>query len=62
MGNSDERQVPDVLELYRERAFREVVDESKVLWRAFGKATWREPGEFAADAGLMQIELREELT
>lgn len=47
---------PEVLELYRERASREVADESKVLWRAFGKATWREPRGFAADADPMQIE------
>jgi hypothetical protein len=46
----------EVLELYRKRAFCEVDDESKVVWRAFGKATWRKPRGVAADADLMQIE------
>ncbi len=32
-----------------------------MLWRAFDKATWREPRGFAADADPMQIELRGEL-
>ena len=45
--------------LYRRRAFRRKVCTSAVLRRAFDKAVRRKPPVVAADAGLMQIQLRE---
>ena len=37
------RQVPEVLVLYRKRAFSEGDNTRMALWRAFDKATWRRP-------------------
>ena len=48
------------LELYRRRAFGEKVQGSTALWRAFDKAVRTRPPVIAADAGLMQIQWREE--
>jgi hypothetical protein len=42
-----------------EARFRKTVHASTVLRRAFDKAVRRKPPVVAADAGLMQIELRE---
>ena len=47
------------LALYRRRAFRKKVCASTVLRRAFDKAVRRKPPVVAADAGPMQIQLRE---
>ncbi len=47
------------LALYRRRAFRKEVCTSGVLRRAFDKAVRRKPPAVAADAGPMQIQLRE---
>jgi hypothetical protein len=47
------------LALYRRRAFRKKVCTSAALWRAFDKAVRRKPPVVAADAGPMQIQLRE---
>jgi hypothetical protein len=47
------------LALYRRRAFRKKVCTSTVLRRAFDKAVRRKPPVVAADAGPMQIQLRE---
>jgi hypothetical protein len=45
--------------LYRRCAFRKKVCTSTVLRRVFDKAVRRKPPVVAADAGLMQIQLRE---
>jgi hypothetical protein len=45
--------------LYRRPAFRKKVGMSIVLRRAFDKAVRRKPPAVAADAGPMQIQLRE---
>ncbi len=47
------------LALYRRRALRKKVRVSAVFWRAFDKAVRRKPPVVAADAGPMQIQLRE---
>ena len=47
------------LALYWRRAFRKKVCTSAALWRAFDKAVRRKPPVVAADAGPMQIQLRE---
>ena len=47
------------LALYRRRAFRKEVCTSAALWRAFDKAVRRKPPVVAADAGRMEIQLRE---
>jgi len=47
------------LALYRRRAFRRKVYTSTVFRRAFDKAVRRKPPVVGADAGLMQIQLRE---
>jgi hypothetical protein len=47
------------LELYRRRASIEASSGSTVLWRAFDKAVRTKPPVVAADAGPMQIQLRE---
>ena len=47
------------LALYRRRAVRKKVCTSAALWRAFDKAVRRKPPVVAADAGPMQIQLRE---
>ena len=47
------------LALYRRRALRKKVCTSTVLRRAFDKAVRRKPPAVAADADLMQIQLRE---
>ena len=47
------------LALYRRRAFKKEVCTSGVLRRAFDKAVRRKPPAVAADAGPMQIQLRE---
>jgi hypothetical protein len=47
------------LALYRRLAFRKKVCTSAALWRAFDKAVRRKPPVVAADAGPMQIQLRE---
>jgi hypothetical protein len=47
------------LEIYRKRAFSKKVCTSAMFWRAFDKAVRRKPHVIAADAGLMQIQLRE---
>ena len=47
------------LALYRRRAFRKKPGTSTVLRRAFDKAVRRKPPVVAADAGPMQIQMRE---
>src|SRR5712664_4300114 len=42
-----------------EARFHRRVGRSKVLWRAFDKAVRTKPPAVAADAGLMEIQLRE---
>ena len=58
VASSIELRSDDVSALSEAR-FQEEVCTSKVLRRAFDKAVRRKPPVVAADAGLMQIQLRE---
>src|SRR5712664_482954 len=53
------RLFPSDVRASSEERFHRRVGRSKVVWRAFDKAVRTKPPAVAADAGLMEIQLRE---